>query len=189
MEHALLDSHVERADASDDMRLYFLDHGGNRVLSAMSDGSGFEVLVDDCCAGPDGIAIDTARGHLYWTNMGVPSRNDGFIMRCDLDGGDLTTIVPPGLTHTPKQLLIEPRGGHLSQHRVCERSGRHDPSRFAGRLRYARRAARRRQSDGHRRGLKVSMRRHETSVASCAASRLLRSSLRKSTNVRIFAST
>ncbi|WP_229516661.1 YncE family protein [Paraburkholderia terrae] len=120
MEPALLEKPGEQTGASDDMRLYFLDHGGNRVLSATSDGGGFEVLVDACCAGPDGIAIDTARGHLYWTNMGVPSRNDGFIMRCDLDGGDLTTIVPPGLTHTPKQLLIEPRGGHLYW---CDREG------------------------------------------------------------------
>ena len=48
MEHALLERRGEQAGASDDMRLYFLDHGGNRVLSAMSDGGGFEVLVDAC---------------------------------------------------------------------------------------------------------------------------------------------
>jgi len=117
---ALLESHGAQVSALDGMRLYFLDHGGNRVLSTMGNGSGIDVLVDDCCEGPDGIAIDTARGHLYWTNMGIPSRNDGFIMRCDLDGGDITTIVPPGLTHTPKQLVIEPRGGHLYW---CDREG------------------------------------------------------------------
>ena len=49
----------------------------------MSDGSNFNVLVNKGCSGPDGIAIDSARGHIYWTNMGEPSRNDGFIMRCD----------------------------------------------------------------------------------------------------------
>jgi DNA-binding beta-propeller fold protein YncE len=106
--------------ASNDFRLYFLDHGGDRVLSANSDGSKVGVLVGDSCAGPDGIAIDAARAHLYWTNMGVPSRNDGFIMRCDLDGGNVTTIVPPGLTHTPKQLVIDPGGGHLYW---CDREG------------------------------------------------------------------
>jgi hypothetical protein len=110
----------QRVAGSDDLRFYFLDHGANRVLSAMSDGSELTVLVSEHCAGPDGIAIDAARGHLYWTNMGVPSRNDGFIMRCDLDGRHVTTIVPPGLTHTPKQLVIEPRGEHLYW---CDREG------------------------------------------------------------------
>lgn len=107
-------------NALDNKRLYFLDHGGNRVLSAMGDGSNVNVLVNDACSGPDGIAIDSTRGHLYWTNMGEPSRNDGFIMRCDLDGGNVTTIVPPGMTHTPKQLVIEPHGSHLYW---CDREG------------------------------------------------------------------
>ena len=120
MDTPLLEGRGRDATVSDDLRLYFLDHGGNRVLSAMSDGSGISVLVDNGCAGPDGIAIDSARGHLYWTNMGVPCRNDGFILRCDLDGGNVTTIVPPGMTHTPKQLVIEPRGEYLYW---CDREG------------------------------------------------------------------
>ena len=56
---------------------------------------------------PDGIAADPDRGHLYWTNMGNPVANDGSIVRCDLDGGNVTIIVPPGSTFTPKQLQIE----------------------------------------------------------------------------------
>jgi hypothetical protein len=55
----------------------------------------------------DGIAIDHARGHIYWTNMGVASARDGFIMRSDLDGANLITIVLPGGTHTPKQLKMD----------------------------------------------------------------------------------
>jgi len=117
---ALQENHGEQVSALDNVRLYFLDHGGNRVLSAMSDGSDIKVLVDEGCSGPDGIAIDSARGHIYWTNMGEPSRNDGFIMRCDLDGGNVTTIVPPGKTHTPKQLVIEPFGSYLYW---CDREG------------------------------------------------------------------
>ncbi|RKR36240.1 hypothetical protein [Paraburkholderia sp. BL17N1] len=120
MDHPLFEVCQRHAAATDDLRLYFLDHGGNRVLSAMSDGSDLTILVSKHCAGPDGIAIDAARGHLYWTNMGVPSRNDGFIMRCDLDGRHVTTIVPPGLTHTPKQIVIEPFGEHLYW---CDREG------------------------------------------------------------------
>ena len=109
-----------RSTVTHDLRLYFLDHGDNRVLSSMSDGSGLTVLVSDGCAGPDGVAIDVAEGHLYWTNMGVPSHNDGFIMRCDLDGRHVTTIVPPGIARTPKQLVVEPHGGHLYW---CDREG------------------------------------------------------------------
>lgn len=115
---------VDRRDvsyfATDTWQLYFLDNGRNRVLSANSDGTDLRVLVPDSSVGPDGIAFDAVRGHLYWTNMGVPSRNDGFIMRCDLDGRNVTTIVPPGLTHTPKQLVIDPRGGYLYW---CDREG------------------------------------------------------------------
>jgi len=113
MDQSLLENRGQDLTQSDNLRLYFLDLGGDRVLSATSDRSNVEVLVDDRCARPDGIAIDASRGHLYWTNMGVPSRNDGFILRCDLDGGNVTTVVPPGLTHTPKQLVIESRAGHL----------------------------------------------------------------------------
>ncbi|MBI6943797.1 hypothetical protein JET76_20905 [Pseudomonas putida] len=120
MNPAYQENHGEPVSALDNVRLYFLDHGGNRVLSAMSDGSNIKVVVEEGCSGPDGIAIDSDRGHLYWTNMGEPSRNDGFIMRCDLDGGNVTTIVPPGKTHTPKQLVIEPSGSHLYW---CDREG------------------------------------------------------------------
>jgi len=45
--------------------------------------------------------------------MGNPKANDGSILRSDLDGGNLTTIVPPGNTFTPKQLQIEKKSGKL----------------------------------------------------------------------------
>ena len=45
--------------------------------------------------------------------MGNPKANDGSILRSDLDGGNLTTIVPPGGTFTPKQLQIEKTNGKL----------------------------------------------------------------------------
>ena len=62
---------------------------------------------------PDGLALDVAAGHIYWTNMGDPERNDGSIMRSDLDGKNMITIVPPGDTFTPKQLQLEKRSGKL----------------------------------------------------------------------------
>src|SRR5712671_2179892 len=94
-------------------RLFFLDLAAGRVLSANPDGSGLRTIVEEGRKLPDGLAIDVAAGHLYWTNMGNPKVNDGTIMRSDLDGGNMTTIVPPGATFTPKQIQIEISTGKL----------------------------------------------------------------------------
>src|SRR5215468_9750534 len=88
-------------------RIFFLDLGGGRVLSANPDGSDLKTIVEDGGKFPDGLAIDVSAGHLYWTSMGNPSANDGAILRSDLDGRNLTTIVHKGGTFTPKQLQIE----------------------------------------------------------------------------------
>ena len=88
-------------------RLFVLDLAGGRVLSANPDGSDLKTIVEEGRKLPDGLAVDIAAGHLYWTNMGNPKANDGSILRSDLDGGNLTTIVPPGGTFTPKQIQIE----------------------------------------------------------------------------------
>src|SRR5262249_26446310 len=95
-------------------RIFFLDLGGGRVLSANPDGSDLRTLVEegrDKC--PDGLAVDVAAGHLYWTNMGNFRANDGSIVRSDLDGRNRTAVVPPGGTFTPKQLQIEKTAGKL----------------------------------------------------------------------------
>lgn len=97
---------------SQQSRLYFLDVGistpalHGRILTCHPDGSGFRELITNIRSLPDGIAIDKEAGHIYWTNMGIPSANDGSIQRCNLDGKDIVTIVPKGYTHTPKQLTI-----------------------------------------------------------------------------------
>jgi hypothetical protein len=38
------------------------------------------------------VAVDVEAGHVYWTNMGIPSVNDGSIERADLDGSNRVTI-------------------------------------------------------------------------------------------------
>src|SRR6202011_1099192 len=101
-------------------RIFFLDLGAGRVLSANPDGSDLRTLVSEGRKLPDGLAIDIAAGHLYWTNMGNPKANDGSILRSDLDGRNMTTIVPPGGTFTPKQLQIEKTTGKLYW---CDREG------------------------------------------------------------------
>ena len=63
--------------------------------------------------GPDGIAIDLAAGHIFWTGMGNPSADDGFVMRSNLDGSNVATLVPAGGTYTPKQMRVDAAGGKL----------------------------------------------------------------------------
>src|SRR6516164_1559818 len=101
-------------------RIFFLDLGGGHVLSANPDGSDFKTVVADAGKYPDGLAVDVAAGHIYWTSMGNFKANDGSIFRADLDGRNITTIVPPGGTFTPKQLQLEKTTGKIYW---CDREG------------------------------------------------------------------
>ena len=94
-------------------RLFFLDLGGGRVLSANPDGSDLKTIVTEGRKLPDGLVVDTAAGHIYWTNMGSFKANDGSILRSDLDGRNMTTVIPPGGTFTPKQLQLDKKNGKL----------------------------------------------------------------------------
>ena len=94
-------------------KLFVLEASGDgRLFSINPDGSEKTFLVSGCPV-PDGVAVDVVGGHVYWTNMGVPPRNDGSIERVDLDGANRTTIVPSGGTYTPKQLHLDPIGRKL----------------------------------------------------------------------------
>src|SRR5204863_7583945 len=61
-------------------RIFYLASGG-RVVSANPDGSDVTVVAKSRASGPDGIAVDVAGGHIYWTTMGAVSANDGTIER------------------------------------------------------------------------------------------------------------
>src|SRR6266513_4298163 len=100
-------------------RLFVLEASGNRVLSLNPDVSNRKVRVTECRL-PDGIAVDVEGGHIYWTNMGVPNRNDGSIERADFDGRNRKTIIPQGGTFTPKQLQLDRENGKLYW---CDREG------------------------------------------------------------------
>jgi hypothetical protein len=100
-------------------RLFFLEASGGRIHSANADGSDRKVIVTGCRI-PDGIVVDVDAGHIYWTNMGVPNRNDGSIERADLNGQNRKTIVPDGGTFTPKQLHLQKKSGKLYW---CDREG------------------------------------------------------------------
>jgi len=101
-------------------RLFFLDAGGGRVFSANADGSDLRTIINEGRKFPDGIVVDIAAGHIYWTNMGNPVVNDGAIERSDLDGSNITSIVRPGGTFTPKQLQLDEKNKKLYW---CDREG------------------------------------------------------------------
>src|SRR3954470_24487478 len=94
-------------------RVFFLDVSGGRMASVNPDGSDLQVLLSGLNRLPDGIQVDVEAGHIYWTNMGTPTANDGSIERVDVDGKNRRTIVPEGATFTPKQLALDKKGGKL----------------------------------------------------------------------------
>jgi hypothetical protein len=100
-------------------RLFLLELSGDRIHSMNPDGSDRKTIVTDCRF-PDGIVVDEEAGHIYWTNMGIPDRDDGSIERADLDGGNRMVIVPQGVTHTPKQIYLDKESRKLYW---CDREG------------------------------------------------------------------
>ena len=100
-------------------RLFYLEASGGRIHSCNADGSDGKVIVTGGRI-PDGIGVDVEHGHIYWTNMGVPSKNDGSIERADLDGSNRRTVVPEGATFTPKQLQLDRANCKLYW---CDREG------------------------------------------------------------------
>ena len=101
-------------------RLFFLSASSGEVFSASPNGSDLKVIVSQGKRLPDGIVVDAAAGHLYWTNMGNPTANDGSIERADFDGKNVIHIVPQGGTFTPKQLQLDEKNRKLYW---CDREG------------------------------------------------------------------
>ena len=107
-------------------RLLVLDPKHANILSFNSDGGDLKVFLKGMGAG-DGIAVDVANRHIYWTNMGVNTPggerfelNDGSIERIDFDGSNRTVIIPSGATFTPKQMVIDTENKMLYW---CDREG------------------------------------------------------------------
>ena len=87
--------------------IFFLDVGGE-VQTSPAENPNPRTIVASAGQGPDGIAVDLAAGHIFWTGMGNPSSDDGFIRRSNLDGTNVVTLVPAGGTYTPKQMRVDP---------------------------------------------------------------------------------
>jgi hypothetical protein len=76
-----------------DRRLYWSDREGMRVMRCAIDGSNIEVLVQTGSGDAErkdparwcvGVAIDPARGHVYWTQKGGDDAGQGTIKRAGL---------------------------------------------------------------------------------------------------------
>jgi hypothetical protein len=105
-----------KATAASAGRLYFLNAHARQVMSANTDGSDVQVVAKTA-GSPDGIAVDKAAGRVYWTNMATWSPTvrfgPGSLQRADLDGSNVTTVVPSGATFRPKQMTIDFKDGKL----------------------------------------------------------------------------
>ncbi len=104
---------AKSAAKSGSSRLFFMDLATGRILTSNPDGSDLKTIVNEGRRLPDGIVVDVAGGHIYWTNMGNPKANDGTIDRADLDGGNIMNILPTGSTFTPKQLQLDAKNRKL----------------------------------------------------------------------------
>jgi hypothetical protein len=74
------------------------------------------LVTDQRC--PDGI--DVYEDRMYWTCMGMPSKNDGAVYSAKLDGSDIQTVIKEGDVHTPKQLHVDKKNMKLY---FCDREG------------------------------------------------------------------
>ncbi|KAJ4353907.1 uncharacterized protein N0V89_005638 [Didymosphaeria variabile] len=106
-----------------DTNLSQLPNACGRIQSCNTNGSDLHTIVDNMAALPDGIAIDSDREYMYWTNMGTSlSGNSGSIERARLDGSHREVIVAPGTpgVHTPKQITFAPLSRKIYW---CDREG------------------------------------------------------------------
>jgi len=92
--------------------IFYLDVSG-KVMKAEAENPEPQTLVASAGQGPDGIAVDLAAGHIFWTGMGDPAADDGFVKRSNLDGSNVVTLVPAGGTYTPKQMRVDPPSGKM----------------------------------------------------------------------------
>lgn len=80
-------------------------HAG-RILVSSADGQNAKPLITGLEA-PDGIDISVSEERIFWTNMGIPSQNNGSIQSARIDGSEIQTVIEKGSVHTPKQLSID----------------------------------------------------------------------------------
>jgi DNA-binding beta-propeller fold protein YncE len=110
---------MEAINKTGDARLLVLDVKNAAILSFDTKGNDLKIVKDKLTGFPDGIAVDSINGHIYWTSMGLYHegerfpKKDGSIERINFDGSGHTTIIPQGATFTPKQMQIDLANGFI----------------------------------------------------------------------------
>lgn len=100
--------------------LIALNPAGQQIVRVTIADGAITPIITGLASFPDGIVVDHAHQHLYWTNMGAPGlpadhppqgegdldfyRRNGSIERAALDGSNRTWVVPEGGLVTGKQL-------------------------------------------------------------------------------------
>ena len=69
-------------------KMYWTDHGTDKIQRADLDGSNVEDLITTGLLGPKGIALDVGRGKMYWTDWDTEK-----IQRADLDGSNVEDLI------------------------------------------------------------------------------------------------
>lgn len=80
-------------------KLFWLEITSNVAYTAGADGSGQMTFASgNPLSAPDGVAVDSAGGHVFILNMGTVfgGANTGSLVRYDLDGSNPEVIMPPG---------------------------------------------------------------------------------------------
>lgn len=126
---------TRKADKKAEEEIYMLDAGlganvsdikavrtTGRVIKYNPETKAMDTLVSGQSL-PDGIDISKQTGRIFWSNMGSStSTNDGSIHSANLDGSDVRTLLSPGTTHTPKQLVVDDRPDAQKIY-FCDREG------------------------------------------------------------------
>jgi DNA-binding beta-propeller fold protein YncE len=111
----------EEKRASKDRRLIVLDIGLSSATPSMTSGSIVEVsangqlqqtLVENQSL-PDGLVVDPQTGRLFWTNMGIPGKEDGSVLCYNPQTKVVDIIIPTGTINTPKQLALDSTSNKL----------------------------------------------------------------------------
>jgi hypothetical protein len=92
---------------------------GGQILEISTDGHVDRAIVTSQSL-PDGLAVDPDSKRMFWTNMGVPGKDDGAVYSANLDGTNLQPVVAPGLVNTPKQLTLDIKSKKVY---FCDREG------------------------------------------------------------------
>lgn len=97
-------------------RIFVINQAERRIHRTLADGTHEVTLMLDDAGynNPFNLAIDSIRGHVYWSDDdGNEATSDGCIYRCntDLSSASIETVIPSA--GSPRQLTVAPEEGYI----------------------------------------------------------------------------